>query len=113
VYSVYESRNTGALVNYFHKACFSPTKSALPKAVKQGHFATWSGLNEDAINNKHLKMTPVMVMGHTNQRRKIICSTSKESKSDMEDEVVFPESTGLKVKKCMPWSLTKVKSRPT
>jgi hypothetical protein len=27
--SVYELRNTGALVNYLHKAMFSPTKSAL------------------------------------------------------------------------------------
>jgi hypothetical protein len=27
--NVYELRNTGALVNYLHKAMFSPTKSAL------------------------------------------------------------------------------------
>jgi hypothetical protein len=30
----YELRNTGALVNYLHKAIFSPTKAALIKAVK-------------------------------------------------------------------------------
>jgi hypothetical protein len=31
--NVYELRNTGALVNYLHKAMFSPTKSSLTKAV--------------------------------------------------------------------------------
>jgi hypothetical protein len=74
--NVYELRNTGELVNYFHMAMFSPTKSALIKTVKQGHLTTWSGLMEDAIN-KHLKMTPATAMGHMNQKRQHICSTSK------------------------------------
>jgi hypothetical protein len=51
--NVYELRNTGALVNYLHKAMFSPTKAALIKALKQGHLANWPGLTEDAIN-KHV-----------------------------------------------------------
>jgi hypothetical protein len=38
--NVYELRNTGALVNYLHKALFSPTKSALLQAVKKGHLIT-------------------------------------------------------------------------
>jgi hypothetical protein len=42
--NMYELRNTGALVNYFHKEMFSPTKSALIKDVKQGHLVTWLGL---------------------------------------------------------------------
>jgi hypothetical protein len=54
---VYELRNKGALVNYLHKALFSPTKSALLQAVKNGHLITWPGLMEKAIN-KHLKLTP-------------------------------------------------------
>jgi hypothetical protein len=37
---VYELRDTGALVYYFHKALFSPTKSALLQAVKNGHLVT-------------------------------------------------------------------------
>jgi hypothetical protein len=73
--NVYELRNTGPLVNYLHKAMFSPTKSALLKAVKQGHLATWPGLTEDGIN-KHLKITPAMAMGHMNQKRQNIRSTS-------------------------------------
>jgi hypothetical protein len=74
---VYELRNTGALVHYLHKALFSPTKSAMLQAVKDGHLITWSGLTEDDIN-KHLKLTPAMDMGHMNQRRQNIRSTSKE-----------------------------------
>jgi hypothetical protein len=46
------------------------------QAVKNGHLITWPGLTEDAIN-KHLKMTPATAMGHINQRRQNIRSTSK------------------------------------
>jgi hypothetical protein len=55
--NVYELRNTGALLNYLHKAMFSPKKNALLQAVKNGHLVTWPGLTEQTIN-KHLKMTP-------------------------------------------------------
>jgi hypothetical protein len=72
---VYELRSTGALVHYFHKAIFSPTKSAMLQAVKDGHLITWPGLAEDAINN-HLKLTPDTAMGHVNQRRQNIRSAS-------------------------------------
>jgi hypothetical protein len=42
-------------------------------------------------------MTPAIAMGHNmNHRRQNIRSTSKETKSDMEDEVVTPVSTGVK-----------------
>jgi hypothetical protein len=76
--NVYELRNSGALVHYLHKALFSPTKSAMLQAVKNGHLITWPGLTEDAIN-KHLKLTPAIAMGHMNQRRQNIRSTSKAS----------------------------------
>jgi hypothetical protein len=75
--NVYELPNTGALVHYLHKALFSPTKSAMSQAVKAIHLITWPGLTEDAIN-KHLKLTPATAMGHMNQRRQNIRSTSKE-----------------------------------
>jgi hypothetical protein len=75
--NVYELRNTGSLVHYLHKALFSPTKSAMLQAVKDGHLITWPGLTEDDIN-KHLKLTLATAMGHMNQRRQNIRSTSKE-----------------------------------
>jgi hypothetical protein len=78
----YELRNTGALVHYLHKALFSPTKSALLQAVKDGHLVTWPGLTEKAIH-KHLKLTPATAMGHMNQRRQNIRSTSKTPVEDV------------------------------
>jgi uncharacterized protein (DUF111 family) len=74
---VSELRSTGALVHFLHKALFSPTKSAMLHAVKDGHLITWTGLTEDAIN-KHLKLKRATAMGHMNQRRQNILSTSKE-----------------------------------
>jgi hypothetical protein len=94
--TVYELRNTGALVNYLYKAMFSPKKSALLEAVRNGHLITWPGLTEQAIN-EHLKMTPAIAMGHMNQRRQNIQSTSKDSiTSDIEDESVTPAGLGSK-----------------
>jgi hypothetical protein len=75
---------------------FSPTKSALFQAVKNVHLITWPGLTEQAIN-KHLKLTPTMVMGHMNQCRQNIRSTSKNPiTSDMEDAAVTPAGLGTK-----------------
>jgi hypothetical protein len=79
--NVYELRNTGALVHYLHKALFSPTKYTLLQAVKDGHLITWPGLTENAIK-KHLKLTPATSMGHMNQRRQNIRSTSKTPTAD-------------------------------
>jgi hypothetical protein len=73
---VYELRSTGALVHYLHKALFSPTKSVLLQAVKDGHLITWPGLTEHAIN-KHLKLMPATALGHMNQRRQNKRFTSK------------------------------------
>jgi hypothetical protein len=73
--NVYKLLNTGALVHYLNKALFSPTKSAMLPAVINGHLITWPGLMEDAIN-KHLKLAPATAMGHMNQRRQNIRSTS-------------------------------------
>jgi hypothetical protein len=63
----------------------SPTKYAFLQAVKNGHLITWPGLTEKAIN-KHLMITPATAMGHMNQRRQNIRSTSKTTiTSDIED----------------------------
>jgi hypothetical protein len=75
---------------------FSPTKSALLQAVKNGHLITWPGLTEQAIN-KHLKMMPATAMRHMNQLRQSIRSNSKVSiTSDIEDEALTPAGLGSK-----------------
>jgi hypothetical protein len=91
--NVYELRNTGALVHYLHKALFSPTKYALLQAIKNGHLVTWPGLTEDAIH-KHLKLTPATAMGHMNQRRQNIRSTSK---TQIEDIPATDTNLGTKI----------------
>jgi hypothetical protein len=80
--NMFELSNTGELVHYLHKALFSPTKSAFLQAVKNGHLVTWPSLTENAIH-KHLKLTPVTVMGHMNQRLQNIRSTWKAQIDDV------------------------------
>jgi hypothetical protein len=89
----YASSNTGELVKYLHKAVLSCTKSALIHAVKKGHFATWPGLTEDAIN-KCLKLTTATTMGHKNQKRQNTQSTNKKVKYESEDEDITPQVSG-------------------
>jgi hypothetical protein len=48
--NVYELCNKEALVHYLHKALFSPTKTTMLQAVKDGHLITWPGLPEHAIS---------------------------------------------------------------
>jgi hypothetical protein len=74
--NVYDLRNTGALVNYLHKVIFSPSKSSLLQAIKNGHLVTWPGLTEGAINT-HLKLMTATAMGHLNKIHQNIRSTSK------------------------------------
>jgi hypothetical protein len=93
--NVYELRNTGALVNYLHKATFSPTKSALLQAVKNGHLVTWPGLTEKAIN-KHLKLTPATTMGNMNQRRQLRSTSKTPITSDIEYVTATPATSGTK-----------------
>jgi hypothetical protein len=91
---VYASRNTGALVNYLHKAMFSCKKSALVHAVKKGHLATWPGLTVEAIN-KHLKLRTSTAMGHMSQKWQNIRST-KEKLLAPENEDITPLRPGGK-----------------
>jgi hypothetical protein len=94
--NVYKLRNTGALVNYLHKALFSPKKSALLQAVKNGHMVTWPGLTEKSIN-KHLKLTPATTMGNMNQICQNIRSTSKTPiTSDIEYFTTTNTNSGTK-----------------
>jgi hypothetical protein len=51
VNTVYDLRNSGALVNYLHKAMFSCTKSDLVHAIKKEYLTTWPGLTVEAVRN--------------------------------------------------------------
>jgi hypothetical protein len=79
-----------------HKSLFIPTKSALLQVVKNKHLVIWPGLTSEAIN-KHLKLTPATAMGHMNQRRQNIRSTSKTPIiTAMEDVTTTDTNLGTK-----------------
>jgi hypothetical protein len=103
--SMYELLNIGALVKYLHKALFSQTKSALLQAVKNGHLIAWTGQTEEAIKT-HLKLTPSTSMGHMNQRRQNIRSTSETPITPAIEDVPTP-NTNLGTTSILfmpPWS---------
>jgi hypothetical protein len=48
---VHENSNLKKLINYLHGGCFSPVKSTWIKVINNGHFTSWPGLNEQAVEN--------------------------------------------------------------
>jgi hypothetical protein len=54
------------LINYLHAVCFSPVKSTWITAIKNGHFTSWPGLTEHAVE-KHLSKSTSTTKGHLNQ----------------------------------------------
>jgi hypothetical protein len=51
-----------------HAACFSPVKSAWIKAIKNGFFSSWPGLNEHSVE-KYLSKYTATAKCHLNQQR--------------------------------------------
>jgi hypothetical protein len=76
--------NLKDLINYLHAACFSHVKSTWIAAIKNGHFTSWAGLIEHAVE-KHLSKLTSTTKGHLNQQRQHARSTKvKEPKVIME-----------------------------
>jgi hypothetical protein len=64
----HDNSNQKDLVNYLHAACFSPIKSTWITAIKNGHFTSWPGLKEHAVEKKLSKSTSTTKV-HLNQQR--------------------------------------------
>jgi hypothetical protein len=64
----YDNNNQKDLINYLHAACFSPVKSTWIKAIKNGNFSSWPGLNEHSVE-KYLSKSTSTAKGHLNQHR--------------------------------------------
>ena len=62
------------LANYLYKCCFSPALTTFKKAIANGNFLTWPGLQEKTIQ-KYLTETPATAKGHLDQERKYLQST--------------------------------------
>jgi hypothetical protein len=64
----HDNSNQKDLINYLHAACFSPVKSTWSTAIKNGHFTSWPGLTEHAVE-KYLSKSTSTTKGHLNQQR--------------------------------------------
>jgi hypothetical protein len=64
----HDNSNQIDLINYLHAARFSPVKSTWITAIKNGHFTSWPGLTEHAVE-KHLSKSTSTTKGHLNQQR--------------------------------------------
>jgi hypothetical protein len=63
----HDNSNQKDLINYLHDACFSPVKSTWITAIKNGHFTSWTGLTEHAVE-KHLSKSTSTTKGHLNHQ---------------------------------------------
>jgi hypothetical protein len=63
----HDNNNKKDLINYLHVACFSPVKSTWIKAIKNGNFLSWPGLNEHSVE-KYLSKSTSTAKGHLNQQ---------------------------------------------
>ena len=66
------------LIKYLHQAAFSPVKQTFLKAIKNGQFATWPGLTEEAVKKYLPESSPATDKGHMKRQQKNIRSTTKE-----------------------------------
>jgi hypothetical protein len=64
----HDNSNQKELINYLHAACFRPVKSTWITAIKNGHFTSWPGLTEQAVE-KHLSKSTSTTKCHLNQQR--------------------------------------------
>ena len=64
------------LVEYLHKAFFSPTKTTFTKAIGSNNVHTQPGLTEEPVN-KHLPKSISTARGHMASERKGLHSTTR------------------------------------
>ena len=68
-------------MQYFHATLYSPTKSTLLKAVKNGNFIGWPGLTSNNTT-KHLQETEHTAKDHLDQHRMNLQSTINQQVVD-------------------------------
>jgi hypothetical protein len=81
----HDNSNQKDLIKYLHAACFSPVKSTWITAIKNGHFTSWPGLTERAVE-KHLSKSTSTTKGHLNQKRQNARTTK-----DKDPKVIITE----------------------
>jgi hypothetical protein len=74
--SAYEQKTKVQLIDFLHRACFSPTMSTWTQAIEKNFFTTWPGLTAEAVR-KYLPKSLATAKGHLKTTRKNLRSTSK------------------------------------
>ena len=72
--SAYTMTTLRDLVQYLHRACYSPVVQTWTKAIDAGFFTTWPGLTS-AMVRKHLPKSMATAKGHLKQDRQNVRST--------------------------------------
>jgi hypothetical protein len=86
------------LVQYLHGCCGSPVVSTWKKAIKNGNFITWPGIDTLSID-AHLPKSVASAKGHLDQERKNLQSTRIPVSPDETDEDEFfplPDTPNVK-----------------
>jgi hypothetical protein len=91
----HETSNLKELINYLHATVFSPVKSTCIKAIKNGNFASWSGLTEHAVE-KYLSKSAATVKGHLKQQMMYARSTQLKKEKDCDVEAELELNKGVK-----------------
>jgi hypothetical protein len=87
-HSAYKPKNKIQLIDFLHRACFSPPISTWTKAIDNNFFTTWPGLTSDAVR-KFLPKSLATAKGHLKTSPKHLRSTTKVSSPS----TVTPPST--------------------
>jgi hypothetical protein len=74
--SAYEQKTKVQLIDFLHRACFSPPISTWTQAIEKNFFTTWPGLTADAVR-KFLPKSLATAKGHLKATPKNLRSTSK------------------------------------
>jgi hypothetical protein len=74
--SAYEQKTKVQLIDFLHRACFSPPISTWTQAIEKNFFATWPSLTADAVR-KCLPKSLATAKGHLKAAPKNLRSTSK------------------------------------
>ena len=97
-YIIQSDKSKHDLATYLHACCFSPCLSTFTRAIQNGNFLSWPGI--ESINfKKLLPNTEATAKGHLEQEMKHLQTTKQEITKDIEQDF-FP-SRENKVKECI------------
>ena len=82
--NVYELKTQPELVRYYHAAAGFPTKPTWLKAIKNNHYASWTGLTYEGVS-KHFPESEEMHKGHARKLKSGQRSTKKKKRATTND----------------------------